>query len=254
VFQVHAVDADGATVLRKRLRRAEVLSFASGLEPCLIGMEACATSHYWARELAKFGHTVKLMPPAYVKPYVKRGKNDATDAEAICEAVTRPNMRFVPVKSADQQAVLMLHRTRALLIRQQTMLANAFRAHLAELGIVVPQGIRHVRALIERVFGEGADAIAPPTPFALGPEIDGADFDLRGRGLCETDSEGLPDMRHSAVQRGKRQIGKPNGGGQCALPRRRRDFSSQGDAIRRPQPLMECCPSQEDSSCLPQHL
>ena len=160
VFQVHAVDADGATVLRKRLSRAEVLSFASGLEPCLIGMEACATSHYWARELAKFGHTVKLMPPAYVKPYVKRGKNDATDAEAICEAVTRPNMRFVPVKSADQQAVLMLHRTRALLIRQQTMLANAFRAHLAEL--VVPQGIRHVRALIERVFGEGADAIDLP--------------------------------------------------------------------------------------------
>jgi transposase len=115
VFQIHAVDADGATVIRKRLRRAEVLSFVSGLEPCLIGMEACATSHYWARELAKFGHTVKLMPPAYVKPYVKRGKNDATDAEAICEAVTRPNMRFVPVKSADQQAVLMLHRTRALL-------------------------------------------------------------------------------------------------------------------------------------------
>ena len=162
VFQLHAVDADGAAVIRKRLRRAEVLSFVSGLEPCLIGMEACATSHYWARELAKFGHTVKLMPPAYVKPYVKRGKNDATDAEAICEAVTRPNMRFVPVKSADQQAVLMLHRTRALLIRQQTMLANAFRAHLAELGIVVPQGIRHVRALIERVFGEGADTIDLP--------------------------------------------------------------------------------------------
>jgi len=164
VFQVHAVDGDCATVVRKRLRWAEVLLFFAGLEPCLIGMEACATSHYWARELAKFGHTVKLMPPAYVKPYVKLGKNDTADAEAICEAVTRPNMRFVPVKSADQQAVLMLHRTRALLIliRQQTMLANAFRAHLAELGIVVPQGIRHVRALIERVFGEGADAIDLP--------------------------------------------------------------------------------------------
>ena len=134
VFQVHAVDADGATVIRKRLRRAEVLSFFAGVEPCLIGMEACATSHYWGRELAKFGHTVKLMPPAYVKPYVKRGKNDATDAEAICEAASRPNMRFVPVKSADQQAVLMLHRTRALLIRQQTMLANAFRAHMRSLG------------------------------------------------------------------------------------------------------------------------
>jgi transposase len=162
VFQIHAVDADGKTVVRKRLRRAEVLSFFAGLEPCLIGLEACATSHYWARELTKFGHTVKLMPPAYVKPYVKRGKNDATDAEAICEAVSRPNMRFVPVKSADQQAVLMLHRTRALLIRQQTMLANAFRAHLAEFGIVVAQGIRHVRALIEKVFGEDAHAIDLP--------------------------------------------------------------------------------------------
>ncbi len=134
-------------------------------------MEACATSHYWARELAKFGHTVKLMPPAYVKPYVKRGKNDATDAEAICEAVTRPNMRFVPVKSADQQAVLMLHRTRALLIRQQTMLANAFRAHLAEFGIVVAQGIRHVRELIETVFGEEAIDLPAPARAALRPLV-----------------------------------------------------------------------------------
>jgi transposase len=171
VFQVHAVDLDGATFIRKRLRRAEVLSFVSGLEPCLIGMKACATSHYWARELAKFGHTVKLMPPAYVKPYVKRGKNGATDAEAICEAVTRPNMRFVPVKSADQQAVLMLHRARALLIRQQTMLANAFRAHLAEFGIVVPQGIRHVRTLIERVFGEDTIDLSVLARTALRPFV-----------------------------------------------------------------------------------
>jgi len=132
-------------------------------------MEACATSHYWARELTKVGHTVKLMPPAYVKPYVKRGKNDATDAEAICEAVTRPNMRFVPVKSADQQAVLMLHRTRALLIRQQTMLANAFRAHLAEFGIVVAQGIRHVRILIEQVFGEDIIDLPALARIALRP-------------------------------------------------------------------------------------
>jgi transposase len=171
VFQIQAVDADGATVIRKRLRRAEVLSFFAGLEPCLIGMEACATSHYWARELTKFGHTVKLMPPAYVKPYVKRGKNDATDAEAICEAVTRPNMRFVPVKSADQQAVLMLHRTRALLIRQQTMLANAFRAHLAEFGIVVAQGIRHVRTLIEQVFGEDPIDLPALARIALRPLV-----------------------------------------------------------------------------------
>jgi transposase len=134
-------------------------------------MEACATSHYWGRELANFGHTVKLMPPAYVKPYVKRGKNDATDAEAICEAVSRPNMRFVPLKSADQQAVLMLHRTRALLIRQQTMLANAFRAHLAEFGIVVAQGIRHVRALIEKVFGEDTVDLPALARTALRPLV-----------------------------------------------------------------------------------
>jgi transposase len=169
VFQIHAVDAKGQTVLRKRLRRGEVLCFFAGLEPCLIGMEACATSHFWARELAKFGHTVKLMPPAYVKPYIKRGKNDATDAEAICEAVTRPNMRFVPVKSADQQAVLMLHRTRALLIRQQTMLANAFRAHLAEFGIVVAQGIRHVRELMERVFRDDTIDLPAIARVALQP-------------------------------------------------------------------------------------
>ena len=171
VFQLHAVDADGATVIRKRLRRAEVLSFFADLKPCLIGMEACATSHYWARELAKFGHTVKLMPPAYVKPYVKGRKNDATDAEAICEAVSRPNMRFVPVKSVDQQAVLMLHRTRALLIREQTILANAFRAHLAELGVVVAQGIRHVRALIDRVFGEDAIDLPALARTALRPFV-----------------------------------------------------------------------------------
>ena len=171
VFQVHGVDAAGQAIVRKRLRRAEVLPFFARIAPCLVGMEACATSHYWARELAKFGHTVKLMPPAYVKPYVKRGKNDATDAEAICEAVTRPNMRFVPVKSADQQAVLMLHRTRALLIRQQTKLANAFRAHLAEFGIVVAQGIRHVRELIERVFGEEAIDLPALARTALRPLV-----------------------------------------------------------------------------------
>src|SRR6202047_3006302 len=148
VFQVHAVDADGATVVRKRLRRSEVLSFVSGLEPCLIGMEACATSHYWGRELAKFGHTVKLMPPAYVKPYVKRGKSDAADAEAICEAVTRPNMRFVPVKSVEQQGVLVLHRGRELLVRQRTMLVNGLRAHMAEFGIIAPQGIQRVPELV----------------------------------------------------------------------------------------------------------
>jgi len=116
VMQVHGIDADGIAVLRKKLRRADVIRFFAGLSPCLVGMEACATAHHWAREVTKLGHTVKLIPPTYVKPYVRRGKNDAIDAEAICEAVSRPGMRFVPVKSREQQAVLMLHRTRALLV------------------------------------------------------------------------------------------------------------------------------------------
>lgn len=152
VFQVHGVNATGDVVVRKRLRRAEVLSFFAGLEPSLVGMEACATAHYWGRELIKLGHTVRLMPPSYVKPYVRRGKTDATDAAAICEAVTRPSMRFVPVKTAEQQSVLMLHRARALLIRQRTMLINALRGHLAEFGIVAAQGVRSMAALLEKVF------------------------------------------------------------------------------------------------------
>ena len=154
VFQVHGVDDAGRPVLKKRLRRAEVRSFFAGLAPCLVGMEACASSHYWARELAAVGHEVRLMPPSYVKPYVKRQKNDAADAEAICEAVTRPNMRFVPVKSEDQQAVLMLHRTRDLLIRQRTALTNALRAHLAELGIVARQGVAGLDTLIASIEKE----------------------------------------------------------------------------------------------------
>ncbi|HKU26147.1 MAG TPA: IS110 family transposase, partial [Candidatus Sulfotelmatobacter sp.] len=124
IFQVHAVAASGEIVFRKALRRGRVLSFFAQLPPCLIGMEACGTSHHWGRELAKLGHEVKLMPPAYVKPYVKRGKTDAADAEAICEAVMRPSMRFVPVKSAEQQAALALHRTRDLLVKQRTQLVN----------------------------------------------------------------------------------------------------------------------------------
>ena len=125
VFQVHGIDADGRVCVRRKLRRAEVLAFFGELSPCLVGMEACASSHFWAREIAGLGHEVKLMPPAYVKPYVKRGKTDASDAEAICEAMTRPTMRFVAVKSEEQQAVLMLHKTRELLVRQRTMQTNA---------------------------------------------------------------------------------------------------------------------------------
>lgn len=153
-FQVHGVDADEQVVVRRRLRRGEVLPFFRSLPPCRVGMEACATAHYWARELMALGHAVKLMPPAYVKAYVKRNKNDAADAEAICEAVTRPSMRFVPVKSAEQQSVLMMHRARNLLIRQRTMLANSLRAHMAEFGIIAPQGLRHVGALIKQIAHE----------------------------------------------------------------------------------------------------
>ena len=153
-FQVHGIDADGQVVARRKLRRSEVLVYFQSLAPCLVGMEACATAHHWARELTALGHTVKLMPPAYVKAYVKRNKNDAADAEAICEAVTRPSMRFVPVKDADQQSVLMLHRARNLLVRQRTMLVNALRAHMAEFGIIAPQGLRHVEMLTKAIAHE----------------------------------------------------------------------------------------------------
>ena len=140
VFQIHGVDAGGAVVIRKRIGRLKVLELFANLPPCLVGMEACATAHQWARELKKLGHDTRLMPPTYVKAYVKRGKNDAADAAAICEAVTRPSMRFVPIKSVEQQSALMLHRTRDLLIRQRTQLINALRAHLAELGLVSAKG------------------------------------------------------------------------------------------------------------------
>jgi transposase len=148
VFQIHAIAADGTVVYRRKLRRSELREFFAKREPCLVGMEACASAHYWARELAGLGHIVRLMPAAYVKPYAKRGKSDAIDAEAICEAVTRPTMRFVPAKSADQQAIVMLHRTRDLLVRQRTMLANALRGHLAEFGIVGASGLWKLEQLV----------------------------------------------------------------------------------------------------------
>jgi transposase len=151
VFQVHGVDAAGNVVVRRQLKRRYVLPFFQKLPPCLIGMEACASSHHWSRELRALGHTVRLMPPAYVKPYVKRHKNDVADAEAICEAVTRANMRFVPTKTPEQQSCLMLHRTRHLFIRQQTAVINAIRAHLAEFGIVAPVGRRGVEQLLDVV-------------------------------------------------------------------------------------------------------
>ncbi len=149
VFQVHGIDDAGNVVVRRQLRRSQVIPFFEKLPPCLVGIEACATSHHWARELQALGHEVRIMPAHYVKAYVKRNKNDATDAEAICEAVTRPTMRFVAIKSAGQQSVLMVHRTRSLLVRQRTMLVNAIRAHLAEFGIVAALGRTGVKTLLE---------------------------------------------------------------------------------------------------------
>jgi transposase len=160
VFQVHGIDAEGGAVIRRQLKRRHVLAFFQKLPPCLVGIEACASSHHWSRELQALGHTVRLMPAAYVKPYVKRQKNDAADAEAICEAVTRANMRFVATKTPEQQSCLMLHRTRHLFIRQQTAVINAIRAHLAEFGIVAPVGRHGVEELL-RVVADPSDKRVP---------------------------------------------------------------------------------------------
>src|SRR3981189_2167311 len=154
VFQLHAVDEAGSVVMRRRLRRGQVLAFFARIPPCLVGMEACATRHHWARELIALGHEARLMPPTYVKAYVKRNKHDVADAEAICEAVRRPSMRFVPVKAVQQQSALMIHRARDLLIRQRTMLVNALRGHLAEFGLIEAQGLHKVARLIAVVMDE----------------------------------------------------------------------------------------------------
>jgi len=174
VFQVHGVDAQGKVIVRRQLKRRCVLAFFQKLPPCLIGIEACASSHYWSRELQALGHTVRLMPPAYVKPYVKRQKNDCADAEAICEAVTRASMRFVATKTVEQQSCLMLHRTRHLFIRQQTAVINAIRAHFAEFGIVAPVGRTGVEELL-KVASNGNDkrlpAVARVCIAALGAQL-----------------------------------------------------------------------------------
>jgi transposase len=161
VFQVHGVDVAGAVVVRKRVNRARVLEYFGELSPCLVGIEACPSAHHWGRELQALGHTVRLIPPTYVKAYLKRSKNDANDAAAICEAVTRPSMRFVPIKTIEQQTALMLHRTRQLLVRQRTMLSNALRGHLAELGIVSAKG-RNGTAELLRIVADGADGRVSP--------------------------------------------------------------------------------------------
>ena len=171
VFQVHGVDADGKFVVAKALRRGQMIAYFTKLAPCLIGVEACGTAHHWARTLIKFGHTVRLIPPAYVKPYVRRGKNDAADAAAICEAVTRPSMRFVAVKTVEQQGLLMAHRARDLLIGQRTQIVNALRGHLAELGLVAAKGREGVATLIGIVRGETDTALPGRVRAALLPLI-----------------------------------------------------------------------------------
>ena len=174
VFQVHGVDADGQVVIRRKLKRRYVLTFFEKLPACLVGIEACATSHHWSRQLQALGHRVRLMAPAYVKPYVKRQKNDAADAEAICEAVTRANMRFVETKTPEQQSCLVLHRTRHLFIRQQTSVINAIRAHLAEFGIVAPVGRKGVEQLLDVVANtkdERIPELARACVAALGAQL-----------------------------------------------------------------------------------
>ena len=174
VFQVHGVDAQGKVIIRRQLKRRYVLAFFEKLSPCLVGIEACTSSHHWSRELQTLGHTVRLMPPAYVKPYVKRQKNDTTDAEAICEAVSRTNMRFVATKTPEQQSGLVLHRTRHLFIRQQTAAINAIRAHLAEFGIVAPVGRNGIEDLLD-IIADPSDkrvpAIARACLLALGAQL-----------------------------------------------------------------------------------
>jgi transposase len=167
VFQVHGVDLAGTVVLRKRVNRAKVLEFFAALRPCLVGIEACPSAHHWSRRLQALGHTVKLMPPSYVKAYLKRSKNDANDAAAICEAVTRPSMRFVPTKSEQQQSGLMLHRSRQLLVRQRTMLSNAIRGHMAELGIISVKGRNGTAELLEIIANAEDDRIPLAARFSL---------------------------------------------------------------------------------------
>ena len=199
VFQVHGIDEVGEVVVQRRLRRRQVLPFFKRQAPCLVGLEACATAHHWAREIEKLGHEVRLMPPRYVKPYVKRNKNDAADAEAICEAVQRPTMRFVPIKSPEQQSVLMLHRTRELFVRQRTTLSNAIRAHLAEFGIIAGVGRNGVDALL-KVIAEGEDERIPAAARECLMAL-AAQLDLVKHQILEADRRILACHRASEVSR-----------------------------------------------------
>ena len=199
VYQVHAINGASEVVVRKTIRRAQVLRFFERLDPCLVGIEACGTSHYWAREISTFGHEVRLMPPAYVKPYVKRGKTDASDAEAICEAVSRPTMRYVAIKSCEQQAALTIHRTRDLFVKQRTQLVNMIRGLLAEFGIEIRRGITHALSLAERIAAgdmPGIPALAAKMIASLAGQI----LDLEAR-LREIERELLAWHRSSDIAR-----------------------------------------------------
>ena len=208
VFQVHGVDAEGAVVVRRRLTRARVLPFFEKLAPCMVGIEACAAAHHWARLLRAFGHEVRLMPPAYVKPYVKRQKNDAADAEAICEAVTRPSMRFVEVKTPEQQSMLVLHRTRQVLIRQRTQITNATRGHMGEFGLVAPIGRNGLETLIEIIGNEADQRVPEAARECLAMLV--AQLRLVNAQILETDRRIMASAR--ATEMGRRLMGIPGVG------------------------------------------
>ena len=212
VFQVHAINGAGEAVVRKSLRRAQMRRFFEQLDPCLVGIEACGTSHYWAREISKLGHQVRLMPPAYVKPHVKRGKSDASDAEAICEAVTRPTMRFVAVKSPEQQAALALHRTRDLFVKQRTQLVNMIRSLLAEFGIEIRRGIEQALIVARRIAADNIPDV-PPLAAKVIAGLAGQVLDLQAR-LREIERELLVWHRSSDVA--KRLATIPGIGTVCA--------------------------------------
>lgn len=204
VFLVHGVDTNDEVVVRRQLKRRQVLPFFAKLSPCLIGIEACAASHHWSRELTKLGHTVRLMPPLYVKPYVKSQKNDQTDAEAICEAVVRPNMRFVPTKSRDQQAILMLHRTRTLLVRQRTATINAIRSHLAEFGIVSGVGRNGVEALLKVISDEQDERVPAAARDCL--IVLGRQLEMLRRQAAELDAKIMACHRNNELSRRLEEI------------------------------------------------
>ena len=199
VFQVHAVDADGDVIVRRALRRAQVLAFFEKLPPCLVGMEACGSAHYWAQQISAMGHTVRLMPAVYVKAYVKRNKTDAADAEAICEAVTRPTMRFVAVKGQQEQAAAIVLRTRDLLTKQRTQSINALRGHMAELGVIAATGARSCTRLIEIVRDEADDRLPAMAREALAEIADQIDR-LNGK-IADLDRKIVTAVRQDDVAR-----------------------------------------------------